>query len=71
MAVSAYPGKPSVHFVPIIDAESSDYSCIFTTMCFIAEQARKYFIGILLKFRHTKRQYCERYRLDIGKFSHR
>ena len=37
-----YPGKSTVYIMPMIDEKSSDYSCIYTTMLFIAEQAKKY-----------------------------
>ena len=38
----SHPGKSSVHFMPMIDAKSSDYSCIYSTMCFISSQAKIY-----------------------------
>ena len=45
-----YPGKSTVHIMPMIDEKSSDYSCIYTTMIFIAEQANRYNKTPLLTF---------------------
>ena len=37
-----YPGKSSVFFLPMIDMDSSDMTCIHSTLYFIAEQAERY-----------------------------
>ena len=38
----SYPGVSSVFFMPMIDLKSSDEICIFSTMCFVSEQAKRY-----------------------------
>ena len=45
-----HPGKSTVHIMPMIDEKSSDYSCIYTTMMFIAQQSKKYGKTPLLTF---------------------
>ena len=47
---ASHPGKSTVHFMPMIDEKSSDYSCIYTTMEFVATQAEKYGKHPLLTF---------------------
>ena len=37
-----YPGKSTVLFMPMIDMKSSDENCIYSTLCFVSEQARRY-----------------------------
>ena len=37
-----FPAKAAIHFEPMIDMQSSDYSCIYSTMSFVSELARKY-----------------------------
>lgn len=37
-----YPGKSSVFFLPMIDMDASDMTCIYSTLHFIAEQAERY-----------------------------
>ena len=46
----SHPGKSTVHIMPMIDEKSSDYSCIYTTMMFIDEQARRHGKTPLLTF---------------------
>ena len=46
----SYPGKSTVHIMPMIDEKSSDFSCIYTTMMFIAQESRKYGKQPLLTF---------------------
>ena len=36
------PGKTAIHFEPVIDMPSSDYSCIYSTMSFVSDLAQKY-----------------------------
>ena len=44
----SFPGKSAVHFLPMIDMKSTDYSCIYSTMLFISSQARKYSVDTIL-----------------------
>jgi len=37
-----YPGKSSVLFLPMIDLDPSNESCVYSTLCFVADQAGKY-----------------------------
>jgi hypothetical protein len=45
-----HPGKSSVLFLPMIDMNPSDPSCIYSTMKFICAQARKYKFTPILTF---------------------
>jgi hypothetical protein len=45
-----YPGKSCVQFLPMIDLDPSDYSCIYSTLKFVASQARKYNVTPVLTF---------------------
>ena len=36
------PSKTAIHFEPMIDIPSSDFSCIYSTMSFVSDLARKY-----------------------------
>ena len=36
----SYPGKSTVSFLPIIDLNPSDLSCIYSTLSFIIEQSK-------------------------------
>ena len=45
-----HPGKSAVHFMPMIDMKASDYSCIYSTMHFVSEQAHKYLHDAVLTF---------------------
>ena len=45
-----YPGKSTVLFMPMIDMKSSDESCIYSTLCFDSEQARRYKSTPILTF---------------------
>ena len=38
----SHPGVSSVFFMPMIDLKSNDEVCIYSTMCFVSEQARRY-----------------------------
>jgi len=35
-------GKTAIHFEPMIDMPASDYSCIYSTMSFVSDLAKKY-----------------------------
>ena len=37
-----HPSKTAIHFEPMIDMHSSDYLCIYSTMCFVEKLAKKY-----------------------------
>lgn len=45
-----HPGQSSVVFMPMIDMKSSDESCIYSTMCFVSDQARRYNVTPVLTF---------------------
>ena len=36
-----HPPKSNIHFMPIIDLKSSDEDCLYSTLCFIADQATR------------------------------
>ena len=44
------PSKTAMHFEPMIDLPSSDYSCIYSTISFVSDLARKYAHDPLLTF---------------------
>ena len=37
----SHPGKSSIHFLPMIDMNPSDATCIFSTLNFVSEQNTK------------------------------
>ena len=37
-----YPGKSSVHFLPMIDVDPTDMTCIYSTLSLISDQAGRY-----------------------------
>ncbi|CAH3151809.1 unnamed protein product [Porites lobata] len=37
-----YPGKSSVHFLPMIDMDPTDMTCIYSTLSFISDQESRY-----------------------------
>ena len=45
-----YPGESSVMFLPMIDLDPTDPSCIYTTMKFVSSQARRYDATPILTF---------------------
>ena len=45
-----HPGSSSVFFMPMIDLKSSDEICLFSTMCFVSEQAKRYIYTPILTF---------------------
>jgi hypothetical protein len=46
----SHPGKSSVLFLPMIDMSSSDLSCIFSTLNYIAQHASRYGITPIITF---------------------
>ena len=38
----SHPGKATIRFLPMIDMSSSDPSCIYSTLLFVADHAKKY-----------------------------
>ena len=47
------PSKTAIHFEPMIDIPSSDFSCIYSTMSFVSDLARKYGHDPVLKSQYT------------------
>ena len=45
-----HPGKSSVHFLPMIDMNPSDPNCVYSTLKFICEQAKRYNITPIVTF---------------------
>ena len=45
-----HPGRSSVFFMPMINLKSSDEICIFSTMCFVSEQAKRHNYTPILTF---------------------
>lgn len=45
-----HPGKSSVMFLPIIDLDPTDMSCVYSTLLFISEHASRYAITPILTF---------------------
>ena len=45
-----HPSKTAIHFEPVIDMPSIDYSCIYSTMSFVSDMARKYGYDPVLTF---------------------
>ena len=45
-----YPGKSTITFLPMIDMDASDMSCIYSTLKFVSRQARKYGTTPILTF---------------------
>ena len=46
----AHPGVSEVFFMPMIDLNPGDLSCIYSTLRFVASQARKYNVTPVLTF---------------------
>jgi len=46
----AHPGKSSVIFLPMIDMDPSDFTCINSTLWFIARQAKRYKVTPICTF---------------------
>ena len=45
-----HPGNASVMFLPIIDMNSSDTTCIYSTMAFVIEHARRHGVSPIITF---------------------
>ena len=45
-----HPNKSSVTFLPIIDTNSSDTTCIYTTLAFVTEHARRHDVSPIIPF---------------------
>ena len=45
-----HPGKSSVMFLPMIDMNPTDVSCIYSTLMFISEQAHRYNVQPIITF---------------------
>jgi hypothetical protein len=45
-----YPGKSSILFLPMIDMNPSDMSCIYSTLHFVESQAKKLSVAPVLTF---------------------
>ena len=45
-----HPGQSSVTFLPMIDMSSSDLTCIFSTLKFVTEHARKHNVTPIITF---------------------
>ena len=46
----SYPGKSSVQFLPMIDLDPTDMSCIFSTLTYVCEQAKCYSVTPVVTF---------------------
>lgn len=45
-----HPGKSSVHFLPMIDMDPTDMTCIYSTLLFVADESRKHSTSPILTF---------------------
>ena len=45
-----HPNKSSVTFLPIIDTNSSNTTCIYSTLAFVAEHARRHDVSQIITF---------------------
>ena len=45
-----YPGQSSVYFLPMIDMNPTDLSCIYSTLMFVSEQAKQHGTEPVLTF---------------------
>ena len=45
-----YPGHSSIMFLPIIDMDPTNASCIYSTLHFVADQSQKYCVTPVLTF---------------------
>ena len=45
-----HPGKASVMFLPIIDMNPSDSTCIYSTLMFVSEHAQRHGVTPILTF---------------------
>ena len=45
-----YPGQFSINFLPMIDINPTNASCIYSTLYFVADQAKRYGVTPVLTF---------------------
>ena len=45
-----YPGKSSVLFLPMIDLDSTDTTCVYSTLLFVSKRAKRYGFTPILTF---------------------
>jgi len=45
-----HPGQCSVFYLPMIDMDPSDLSCVYSTLCYISSHARKYNVTPVVTF---------------------
>ena len=45
-----YPGQSSIMFLPMIDLDPSDKTCIYSTLLFVSEQAKRYHVTPVITF---------------------
>lgn len=45
-----YPGKSAVQFLPMIDMDPTDMTCIFSTLTYVCDQARAYNVTPVITF---------------------
>ena len=45
-----YPGQSSIIFLPMIDLDPSDKTCIYSTLLFVTEQAKRYQVTAVITF---------------------
>ena len=48
--VGDHPGKSSVMFLPMIDMNPSDASCVYSTLMFVSEHAHRYSVKPIIMF---------------------
>ena len=48
-----YPGKSSVLFLPMIDLDPTDMTCVYSTLLFVSKQAKRYGFTPILTFEGT------------------
>ena len=45
-----YPGRASIMFLPMIDLDPSDKTCIYSTLLLVSEQAKRYHVTPVITF---------------------
>ena len=45
-----YPGRASIMFLPMIDLDPSNKTCIYSTLLFVSEQAKRYHVTPVITF---------------------
>ena len=46
----SHPGQSSIMFLPMIDLDPSDLTCIYSTLVFVSEQAKRYHVTPVITF---------------------